>query len=166
MTTKEKPLAVAGADRKLVRDAARLSGLSERQFLKQAIKEAALNVRVTPDVKPKVQKEPAHTETGLTTAGVLAAISELGGKCDLEALVEKMRPAMVADDKLIAWAKKTSGGRDHDVRAGARQPRREDRPRHHDRVHAAEGPGRGVRAAGVGGQQCRWAMIWASGAPW
>lgn len=46
MTTKEKTLAVAGADRKLVRDAARMSGLSERQFLKQAIKEAALNVRV------------------------------------------------------------------------------------------------------------------------
>jgi hypothetical protein len=72
-------------------------------------------VRVTADVKPKVQKEPAQTETGLTTAGVLAAISELGGKCDLEALVEKLKPAMVADEKLIAWAKKTSGSRNRKV---------------------------------------------------
>jgi len=72
-------------------------------------------VRVTADVKPKVQTEPANTDTGLTTAGVLAAITELGGKCDLEPLVEKLKPAMVADEKLIAWAKKTSNSRNRKV---------------------------------------------------
>lgn len=68
-------------------------------------------VRVTPDVKPRVQTEPANTDTGLTTAGVLAAITELGGACDLDALVEKLKPAMVPDDKLIAWARKSTGNR-------------------------------------------------------
>lgn len=68
-------------------------------------------VRVSKDVKPKVQSAPAATDTGLTTAGVLAAITELGGSCDLEALVEKLKPAMVSDEKLIAWAKKAAGNR-------------------------------------------------------
>jgi uncharacterized protein (DUF1778 family) len=53
MTTKDKPLAVAGADRRLLKDAARLSGVSERQFLRQAIKDAAMNVRVATPVKAK-----------------------------------------------------------------------------------------------------------------
>lgn len=44
--TKEKPLTVSGKDRKLVADAARMSGLSEKQFVSRAIREAVLNTRV------------------------------------------------------------------------------------------------------------------------
>lgn len=53
MTTKGKPLTVSGADRRLVQFAARLSGLSEKQFVRRAIKEAALNVRVAAPAPPK-----------------------------------------------------------------------------------------------------------------
>jgi hypothetical protein len=65
--------------------------------------------------KPKLQNRPGSTDTGMTSAGVMAAIIELGGTCDLDALVSKLKPAMVADDKLVAWAKKNSGSRNRKV---------------------------------------------------
>lgn len=67
--------------------------------------------RVTTDVKPAVQTTAGATETGLTTAGVLAAITDLGGKCDIETLIAKLTPVMVSDEKLMVWAKKTAASR-------------------------------------------------------
>lgn len=72
-------------------------------------------VRVTQGVKLRAQKEPAQTDTGLTTAGVLAAITELGGSCDIEKLIDRLKPVMVADERLVAWAKKTSHSRNRKV---------------------------------------------------
>lgn len=79
---------------------------------------APMRMKVNKGVKPKAQVAPAETDTGLTTSGVLAAILELGGACDLDALVEKLRPAMVDDARMVVWAKKQKGHRGIDRNHG------------------------------------------------
>jgi hypothetical protein len=94
-----------------------LSSMTQASLLDVKSEHGTKFYRIRPGVGPRrvdrtavltAQTEPGGTETGLTTAGLLAALQTLG-TTDLATLAEALVPAMVPVDELTKWYERSHG---------------------------------------------------------